>query len=335
MADARTFDDTASASRYLRVSRGLFVLRYVSSKGGLAAPEVMISHAPGPRVDVISADNVPNPILRAPGDAVVIRAEQDASIVATVMPTRPGGSRDAQLVFERVSQAALPADTRDPWFAPVAQPQSVTAPTVLTSPGIIAHVARRGDVSVAPGDWVCGPQLPMIIEGMQLNWANRPHDVDILMGCSINARARRTVAPSPTGVFVGTRGKAAPIIGLTLILTGPGADRYRLRAEALFLGAPVQIQDGQSLEFVGPSGLEPLVGLRLTIEGIGRDARTAPWLVAPQTPDFGGSDAPLEFGPKANPISGRANLPDIVPSVSAARSGRVRVFRAQRPNTQT
>lgn len=338
MADSRTFDDNASAARYLRVSRGLFVLRYVSSRGGIEAPEVMISPAPGPRVEIIAADSIPHPVLRMPGDAVVIRTEQDASILATVMPVRQGGSRDAQLVFERVSQSSglsapqVPA-AREPWFAPVA-----TAP-VVSSPAVLAHVARRGDVTIAPGEWICGPQLPMVIEGLQLSWTNRPQDVDIVIGCTVNARGRRVIAPAPSGVFVGTRGKAAPIVGLSLTLTGSGAAKYRLSAEALFLGSPVQGQEGQTLEFAGPSGLEPLVGLRLAIEAAARDTQPAPQLRVPQTQEFGGNAPLADFAPKANPIAGPIggahDLPDIVPSVSASRSGRVRVFRAQRPTSRT
>ncbi len=341
MADTRYIDDHSNASRVLRVSRGLFVFRYVSSRGGIEAPEVMVSPAPGPAVEIISADNSSRPILCAPGDAVVIRAEQDASILATVMPVRPGSSRDAQFVFERIVQSpSLSAPSRDLWFAPTQQ-----QPRAITSPGILAHVARRGDVTISPGEWVCGPQLPMVIEGLQVMWPNRPSDVDIQIGCSINARGRRSFVPSPSGTFVGTRGKAAPIVSVSLSLVGHRASTYRLSCEALFLGAQVQMQEGLSVDFSGPSGLEPLVGLRISVlDAVSAATGTNSLYNSAQTAhrtrnEFGGRNERADFTSKANSIAGHELAPlelsDMVPSISASKSGRVRVFRASRPTSHT
>jgi hypothetical protein len=50
-----------------------------------------------------------------------------------------------------------------------------------------------------------------------------------------------------------------------LELSGPDAARYEFTTEAVFLGSPVMRAKGQRVVLKGPTGREPLVGLRVDI----------------------------------------------------------------------
>lgn len=327
MNDARYINEATQPGRQVRVSAGLFVLRYASSRGGLEAPTIVLSAFPGSGVEIVSADGAIEPRLYAPGDAVVVRAMQDSALQATIIPQRVGGSRDAQLVFERVSVSA-------PAFAsaPAARPVAI-APRTLTQPGMLAHVARRGDVVVSPGEWICGPQLPMVIEGVEVVWPDRPADVDIVASCVMESRGRRSSPIVASGNFVGSRGKAAPIVALSLRLVGPGAASYRLNVDALFLGAQVRSVSGASVEVTGPSGREPLVGLRLTVGLVGEepDLRSAYVPVAPRPYE------PVAPAHDITPAHQAASPTALAKTQNPLRlkSDRVRLFRAERPGSQS
>ena len=70
------------------------------------------------------------------------------------------------------------------------------------------------------------------------------------------------------GDYAGTRGRALPIVGITLELSGAAATRFQLTAEAAFLSAPLQRSSGRELDMSGPTRREPLVGFRLRVEEI-------------------------------------------------------------------
>jgi hypothetical protein len=70
------------------------------------------------------------------------------------------------------------------------------------------------------------------------------------------------------------------ITGFSLEATGLGVDRYAISAETIFLGAPALRVSGNRIVVSGPSGREPLVGLKLNLEE--RRVQAAP--LAPQQP---------------------------------------------------
>jgi hypothetical protein len=74
----------------------------------------------------------------------------------------------------------------------------------------------------------------------------------------------------PTGTFAGTRGRALPLVGAILELTGPQAAKHQLEVDALFLGSPQVRMTGQRVVLSGPTGREPLVGVRIQLEEIGK-----------------------------------------------------------------
>jgi len=207
--DMSPMTEQVTSARAVRVTPGLFVLRYVSSKAGLNAPYIRVTTPPGSGVDVISPGDG-EPRLVSPGDGVVVRATRDALLNLAVTPSHANGSCDAELVLERVSTTMRVDESR-----------GKHADAAILSTGeieLLAHVARRGDLTVKSGEWICGPQLPMAIEGVQIRWNGKPQGVDIVARATVNARGLRQLPEQPTGGFIGTRGKAAPITALTLAL---------------------------------------------------------------------------------------------------------------------
>ena len=55
------------------------------------------------------------------------------------------------------------------------------------------------------------------------------------------------------------------LTGLMLELSGPDALLYQFSVEALFLGSPVMRVSGERIVLSGPTGREPLVGLRVAL----------------------------------------------------------------------
>jgi hypothetical protein len=54
-----------------------------------------------------------------------------------------------------------------------------------------------------------------------------------------------------------------PLVSLMFELSGPRAADSQLTVEAVFLGAPATRMTGKRIVITGPTGREPLVGLRL------------------------------------------------------------------------
>lgn len=255
-----------------RVTRGLFILRYVASNAGnsatnpAAAPSIKVSSHNANDVELIAWPGASSNELLGPGDGLILRASRDATIALEVIPSRAGGSVDAELHLEPVSRLAHGGFNRS---SNVSSPVERTSPQIEVSGiEILAHVSRRGDIVIPAGDWICGPEYPMAIEGLEIRWPNRPRGLEITTSVSVSKNGLRNLPAVLTGSFAGTRGRATPITGIELSLAGERAEDFVLRSEALFLGSVVQTKRGRSISLRGPSGREPLVGLRLSIDGV-------------------------------------------------------------------
>jgi hypothetical protein len=254
-----------------RVTRGLFVLRYVASNAGdpaahAAAPTIKVTPHNAADVELIAWPGVsPNELL-GPGDGLVLRALRDTTIALEVIPSLAGGSVDAELHLEPVSRLAHGGFSRTDKVATPAG--RVSEQMELEGIEILAHVSRRGDVVIPAGEWICGPEYPMAIEGIEIHWPHRPPGLEIVTSVLVSKNGLRNLPATLTGAFAGTRGRAAPITSIELSLTGERAEDFELRSDALFLGSPVQSKRGRSISSSGPSGREPLVGLRLSIDKV-------------------------------------------------------------------
>lgn len=315
MIDPRFTFNEAGEARPLRVPQGVFVLRYISSPNGLDAPEILVSPSAADLEIIDGAQQhsaTRETVLGVPGDAVVLRASRDTTVLITIVAGRDRVQRQASIGLERISSAARPSFTAQ---APMPK---------LEFGGpleILAHVAHRGDVLVKAGEWICGPQFPMAIEGIELRWPGMPGS-EITTTVSVNSRGRMQLPPKMIGEFAGSRGKSAPIIGIGFALGSAGGTRHTLHCEALFLGAAVVSRSGPMIDLRGPTGHEPLVGLRLW---------TAP--VAEISPARGRIQAYNAVSyPAFQPA---AAAPAVQHVETAVAAGRVRVFRTPRSRSAT
>jgi hypothetical protein len=106
--------------------------------------------------------------------------------------------------------------------------------------------------------------------------------------------------------FAGTRGRAL----LVLEMSGGAALNCQFLAEALFLSSPILRAVDQRVVLSGPTGREPLVGLRVSIQSIGTFEVPAPSRPMPT-------------------ISDTDNIQ------SSSPKGKVRVFRSRPKPTQS
>jgi hypothetical protein len=241
------------------VGRGLYLLRYVSAPADKSCPSIAVNQHPNNRdITLIAAPGGSDTYLEAPGDCMVVRADAPGSLSLVAAADGLNTNIDAEIRLERIIGATQPERAAQRPAAKQAQLQD--DPGTIS---ILAHVSRRGDVIVEPGEWICGPDLPLPIEGVEIRWPQQPHGVELAYS-AVSGRIGQKRAAS-AGEFAGTRGRAAPLTGLEMSLTCKAGSEYELAAEALFLGAAIVSQRGRKLSFTGPSGREPLVGLRLDL----------------------------------------------------------------------
>ena len=126
---------------------------------------------------------------------------------------------------------------------------------------------------VAANEWIAGPSAPLRIEGISIEWPGKPADLEIRY-------AVKTAKPHPIsgramglGSFAGTRGDAMPIVGVMMQVTGRAAANFQFAVEAIFLGSPAMRVTGKRVVASGPTGREPLVGLRLSLQNVGQSTQ--------------------------------------------------------------
>ena len=263
-------DATREREATLGVDRGLFLLRYVSGALGGPSPVAIVRPAEGfhSLVEILSSPGVVNGFLSGPGECAVIRAEKPARLTVRIKASAADGALDASFRVEPVSGASQPPGVAD------------AAPDTRSSPyQLVAHVARRGDLAVAPGVWAAGPDAPAAIEGIGILGA-LPEGVEVEIQPLVATRPPRWLDWAPPGGFVGTRGRALPLAGLRFRLSGARAGEFRISAEALFLGSSIMSRSGREIDFVSPGGNDPLVGLRFALlpemEGTIKEGFVAP-----------------------------------------------------------
>lgn len=239
------------------LDRGLFCIQYQSADDEMSPPKVVVSPAPGDerKVELILHPDADQAVLWQPGSSLIVRTISPAQLHVQVVPLRPNGSRAASVKFENLTQGTPTQSHRG------RKDQDLETEGLR----LLGHVAGIGDVVVGPNEWVAGPATPSRIEGIALEWPEKPDDLDLRY-----AVKSATQAGTPKMVhletFAGTRGRALPITGIVLEMSGAGASDCQFVAEALFLSSPTLRAVGQRVVLSGPTGREPLVGLRVTIQ---------------------------------------------------------------------
>jgi hypothetical protein len=257
--------------RMIDIDRGLFLIRYAAADDEAKPPRVAISSEPASdkNLNLVLHPDHREAVLWQPGACLVVRATTPGKLLIEVTPAQGGGSVAATVRVERITQGEVLSDdfrTRDPF------PSSYD----LSHLRLLGHVASIGDVVVNSNEWLAGPSAPSRIEGISIEWPAKPDDVDIRY--SVKTARPQTISGRlmDVGSFAGTRGKAMPVVGVMLELSGTGARNLQFNVEAIFLGSPAVCLAGSRIVMSGPTGREPLVGLRVSLEKATAVAQSQP-----------------------------------------------------------
>jgi hypothetical protein len=266
------------------LDRGLFFVNYKNAEDSIAPPRVALCAAEGHErnIQFILHPDATEPTLWGPNSRLVVRVSSRSRLQVQVLPTRAGGSRAATVTIEPI-KSGQPAPAVRPAEAVTSAPSPSTDAFKL-----LGHVAGIGDVVVGPNAWIAGPTAPSRIEGLALEWPDKPADLDIRYAIQLANAQAGSARMVPLGTFVGTRGRALPLTGVVLEMVGNS--ELQFSAEAIFLSAPTLRAIGRRVVLSGPTGREPLVGLRVAVERIASFTATGEIARAPtsQTPATSG-----------------------------------------------
>jgi hypothetical protein len=258
---------TLGKRKIVDVDKGLFLVRYAAAQDAAHPPKVSLSPEASSDAEIIFFLHPDHreAVLWQPGSCLVVRAEAPSRLVVDVAPAHDRGSANATIRIEPLTQGEAP-----PSMA------RTSAAADLSDFRIQGHVASIGDVTVDADQWLAGPSKPSRIEGISIAWPSKPDDLDIrysVKTARAHAVSGRVVE---LGSFAGTRGKGLPVVGVMIEVSGRGGSNFELVAEAIFLGSPTVRISGKRVVAQGPTGREPLVGLRLRLQPL-----NAPQTIAP------------------------------------------------------
>jgi hypothetical protein len=285
----------------LDIQRGLFLIRYESAENVAHPPTVTISVDAGARdVDLVLHPDADDPVLWSPGASLIVKAQRSARLWVAVEPSEPNGSIAAKVQLTTLSND--PAGTARP-----PEPAALD----LSGFNLLGHVAGIGDVSAGPGKWIAGPAAPSRIEGIAIQWP-AAEQVGLCYAVRIGGQRPAATELLAAGAYAGTRGRSLPLVAATLEISGRRARGHQLVVDAIFLGSPQMRVTGQRVVLSGPTGREPLVGLRVDVEAVKRAAAVSE--EAAETTKEEAADTPPQ-ATRATPPTGK-------------RTGPVRVFRS-------
>lgn len=249
--------DAVEQQKVVSLDRGLFFVSYKSADDLASPPHVTVVPTQGHerRMELIMHPDATEPTLWEPNSGLMVRVNTPGTLQIQVQPLRPGGSRAAMVRIEPIQSGRAPL---------AAQGESVTMHANVAMEGlkILGHVAGRGDVVVAPNAWIAGPTAPSRIEGIALEWPEKPAGLDIRYAVQLPISQAGSGKMVSLGTYAGTRGRALPITGVVLEIGGRG---FEFVAEATFLNAPTLRAVGKRVVLSGPTSREPLVGIRIGV----------------------------------------------------------------------
>lgn len=245
------------------IDKGLLLVRYTGAEDEVRPPKVSVVVNPKHErhIQLVSNPLYPDAVMWQPGSCVVVRAARPGQLFVEVAPSEPAGSKAATVQIEALSQGE----------AIEMRPVSRRAGALETMSGhlrVLGHVAGVGDVTVGPDEWIAGPSAPARIEGLSIDWPEKPDDLDIRYSVKLARPHAASERRTGLGGYAGTRGRALPVVGVSIELSGAAAGDFRLSAEAAFLSSPITRTRGEQIVLAGPTGREPLVGFRLRLEEV-------------------------------------------------------------------
>jgi hypothetical protein len=245
-------------SKVVDVDKGLLLVRYATADHESRPPRINIVVNPKHQknIELLLSPDHSDAVLWRPGSSLVVRASKPGQIFVEVVAIDKDGSTAATVKLESLSQGeAVPSMRRHS-----------TTEVDFSRLSLLGHVAGSGDVFARADEWIAGPDAPARIEGLSIDWPGKPEDLDIRYAVKLARPNAASGRMTELGGYAGTRGRALPIVGVTVGLTGPGASAFQLAAEAAFLGAPLTRMMGKQVTVSGPTGREPLVGFRLRLD---------------------------------------------------------------------
>ena len=149
-----------------------------SGGGSLDHPTAFVRPAAGSEADIeiISAPGCAAGRLEQPGAALLVRAADQGKLQIGVKKSGASGALDAAFRLESVGSLSIaektetnnPAQIADRGRAHLPQINAARNAQAPTEALFVAHISRRGDVRVAPGEWAGGPETPGRIEGLEI-----------------------------------------------------------------------------------------------------------------------------------------------------------------------
>ncbi|WP_424631807.1 hypothetical protein [Bradyrhizobium sp. SYSU BS000235] len=260
--------NSAEQQKMASLDRGLFFINYKSAEDSLSPPHVTVAPAEGHerRMEIILHPDATEATLREPNSGLVVRVNTPGTLQVRVQPRSFGGSQAAVVRIEPINAGRLSTNPSN----------GIGLHTLVATEGLklLGHVAGRGDVIVGPNAWIAGPTAPSRVEGVALEWPDKPPGVDIRYAVQFANGQAGSGRMMPLGTYAGTRGQALPLTGVVLEMSG--TDDLEFVADAGFLNAPTLHAVGKRVVLSGPTSREPLVGLRIGIERIATAEQIAP-----------------------------------------------------------
>jgi hypothetical protein len=252
----------AEQQKKLNLNRGLFFINYRSAEDSLSPPRVTVSPAEGheQRMEIILHPDATEPILWEPNSGLVVRVNTPGTLQVQIQPRTPAGSRAAIVRVEPIKIGPTPVTVQSNGMGLHTDLTDVATESLK----ILGHVAGRGDVVAGPNAWIAGPTAPSRVEGMALEWPDKPAGLDIRYAVRFANGQTGSGRMVPLGTYAGTRGRALPLTAVVLEMNG--IDNLEFVAEAGFLNAPTLRAVGKRVMLSGPTNREPLVGIRIGIE---------------------------------------------------------------------
>jgi hypothetical protein len=249
--------ERAGKRKIVNLEKGLFLVRYAAAQDDARPPKVSLSPEPSSdrSIAFFLHPDQSQAVLWQPGSCLVLRAAGRGKLAVDVTPIHENGSSNATIRIEPLTQGRA-AKTE----------LAAGSPSGLSDFRVQGHVASIGDVAVEADQWLAGPSRPSRIEGISIAWPSKPNDLDIRYSVKTARAQAISDRLMELGSFAGTRGKGLPIVGMIIELSGPGAANFQFVAEAIFLGSPAMRISGKRIVAGGPTGREPLVGLRLNLQ---------------------------------------------------------------------
>jgi len=250
-------------SRVVDVQRGVMLVRYATADDERRPPKVavVVNPADEKNIELVLNPDHKEAVLWQPGSCLVVRARKPGKLQVEVIAFDAGGSTAATVKIETLTQGEAVAASVD--LRTASQPVND-----LGGLRLLGHIAGIGDVKSGSDEWIAGPEAPARIEGLAIEWPDKPADLALHYSVRLARPHEISGRTMAVGGYAGTRGRALPIVGIALELSGAAAARFQLSAEAAFLSAPLRRSSGRQLDMSGPTGREPLVGFRLRVEEI-------------------------------------------------------------------